>query len=201
MDDLGFVQRCVSADPQAWDEFTAKYSRLIYAYIHGILKIKGITFSQENIEDLYQEIFLQLRLDNFKKLRSFKALNGCSLASWLRQVVINFTLSYLRKSRALVSLDAESEEGLALKDIIPDHNPLSQDTLISEEKLSQLKDCIGALADSDRYFLELHLNQSMELEEGREVLGISRSAVDMRKSRIIERLKDCFKGKGFLLDY
>ena len=201
MDDLEFVQRCVTGDKKAWDEFTAKYSRLIYAYIHGILKIKGVTFSQENIEDLYQEIFLQLRLDNFKKLKSFKALGGCSLASWLRQVVINFTLDYLRKSRALVSLDAENEEDLALKDIISDSKPLARDTVITEEKLLQLKDCIGALADSDRYFLELHLNQRLDLEDVREALGLSRSAVDMRKSRIIERLKDCFKGKGFALDY
>lgn len=201
MDDLGFVQRCIKGDKLARSEFTDKYSRLIYNYIHSILKLKGASPVPEDVADLFQEIFIFLAKDNFKKLRSFKAKNGCSLASWLRQVVVNYTIDYLRKTKAAVSLDEENSEELSLKDILTDSALPVSETVIQKERITSLKDCIKELESADKYFLELHLNQDLSLEELRRHLRISRGAVDMRKSRIIERLRECFKGKGFALDF
>ena len=201
MDDLAFVQRCVKGNKQDWDEFVDKYSRLIYNYIYSVLKIKGSILTQENINDLFQEIFLSLVKDNFKNLRSFRAKNGCSLASWLRQVVINHTIDYIRKTRTLVSIDEETEEDLSLKEILADDSESVTDKLANEEKLIHLKDCINRLDNNDKYFLELHINRNLTLEELKEIFRISRGAIDMRKSRIIDRLKECFKSKGFALDF
>jgi len=199
MDDLGFVQKCVKGDKRAWDEFIDKYSRLIYNYIHSVLKIKGSHFTQENINDLFQEIILSLVKDNFKKLSSFKAKNGCSLASWLRQVTVNFTIDYLRKLKALVSIDEEDGEGFSLTEILASDSPSVSDTLIQEEKLTHLKDCIDRLGNEDKYFLELHIQRALSLQELKDYFKLSRGAIDMRKSRIIERLRECFRSKGFVL--
>ena len=125
INDLEFIQRCVRGDKQAWDEFVDKYSRLIYSYIHGILKIRSQNFTQENINDIFQEIFLSLIKDNFKKLKSFKAKNGCSLATWLRQVTVNLTIDHMRRFHPAISLDEENEEGSNLKDILRDIQPKS----------------------------------------------------------------------------
>jgi RNA polymerase sigma factor (sigma-70 family) len=202
MNDLEFVQRCIKGDKLAWDEFVEKYSRLIYNYIHSVLKIKGFLLTEENIADLFQEVLFSLVKDNFKRLSSFKGKNGCSLASWLRQVVINSTIDYIRKSRAVMdSLDEENNDELSLKDILKDDSILVSESLIQEEKLAQLKGCIEGLDNDDKYFLELHINRGLELEELKRLLGISRGAIDMRKSRIISRLKECFKSKGFKLDF
>jgi RNA polymerase sigma factor (sigma-70 family) len=202
MTDLEFVQRCVKGERLAWDEFIEKYSRLIYNYIHSVLKIKGAKDpNQDNVGDLFQEIFVLLRKDNFKKLSSFKARNGSTLASWLRQVVINRSIDYLRKTRPVLSLEEETEEGLSLKDIIADSAESSRQLLISEEKIIHLKDCIEKLETEDKYFIELHFNQGLDLEELKGALKLSRGAVDMRKSRIVERLRQCFKSKGFALDF
>ena len=202
MNDLEFVQRCVRADKPTWDEFLRKYSRLIYNYIYSVLKIKGFLLTEENIADLFQEILFSLVKDNFKRLRSFKGKNGCSLASWLRQVVINSTIDYIRKSRALMdSLDEENNDELSLKDTLKDDSILVSESIIQEEKSVQLKECIEGLDNEDKYFLELHINRNLGLEELKRLLGISRGAIDMRKFRIISRLKECFKSKGFKLDF
>ena len=199
MDDLEFVRRCVKGDRRAWNEFVEKYSSLIYNYIHSVLKIKGHTFTQENIHDLFQEIFLSLVKDNFKKLSSFKALNGCSLASWLRQVTINFTIDYIRKLKPGVSIDEETDDGFNLADLLFSNSPSAADTLSQEERLAHLKDCIDKLDIDDKYFLELHLNRGLGLEELKDYFKLSRGATDMRKFRIVERLRECFKSKGFIL--
>jgi RNA polymerase sigma-70 factor (ECF subfamily) len=199
MDDLAFVQLCVKGDKSAWDEFINRYSRLIYSYIHSVLKIKGSTFTQENINDLFQEIILSLVKDNFKKLSSFKAKNGCSLASWLRQVVVNFTIDYLRKFKPTVSIDEETDDGFSLTEILSSHSPSVTDQLSDEERLIHLKDCIDKLDNNDKFFLELHIHRGLNLGELKDYFKISRGAIDMRKSRILERLRDCFRSKGFII--
>jgi len=201
MHDLEFIQRCAKGEKLAWDEFVGKYSRLIYNYIYSVLKTKGLTIPQENINDLFQEIFLSLINDNCRKLKSFKARNGCSLASWLRQITINYTIDYLRKLKPLVSIDEENEDDFSLKDILSDDSASVTDTLSQKEKLESLKECIARLETEDKYFLELHFNRNLRLEELKESFKISRPAIDMRKSRIIKALRECFRNKGFRLDF
>jgi RNA polymerase sigma factor (sigma-70 family) len=203
MTDLEFVQRCVTGDKLAWNQFVDKYSRLIYKYIHSVLNSTGneAAFSQDNISDLFQEIFLSLIEDDFRKLKSFQGKNGCSLASWLRQIAINRTIDYMRQLRPLVSIDAENNEvGSSLKEVLADDAINLADALVTQERLVQLKDCIDSLNTEDKYFLELYINQGLGLEKLKDILRLERGAVDMRKSRIIDRLKECFKSKGFMLD-
>ena len=59
--------------------------------------------------------------------------------------------------------------------------------------------CIrDSLNTDDKLLLEFNLNQGVRLEDLKDLLGLSRGAIDMRRSRIIEKLRDCFKEKGFL---
>ncbi len=197
MDDLEFVQKCIQGDKQYWDQFVDKYSHLIYSYINSVLRVKGLSLQQDNVDDIFQDIFVLLTKDNFHKLKSFKGKNSCSLASWLRQVTINFTISCTRRLKPVVSLDQEDDDELILKDIIADNSPAVGSALTQKERIEHLQDCIDKLEKEDKYFLELHLNQGIPLEKLTEYLGISRGAIDMRKWRIIDRLKHCFKNKGF----
>jgi len=199
MDDLEFVRKCVKGDKGAWGEFVEKYSSLIYNYIHGVLKIKGRSFTQENINDLFQEIFLSLIKDNFKKLGTFQAKNGCSLASWLRQVTVNFTIDYIRRLKPVVSIDEEINDGFSLKEILSSKAPSAVDALSEDEKLKHLKECIDKLEIDDKFLLELNINRGLDAVQLKNYYKISRAAVDMRKSRIITRLRKCFESKGFVL--
>lgn len=201
MNDLDFVQKCIKGDKRSWDQFVDKYSRLIYNYINSVFKIKGYSFIQENVDDLFQEIFLSLAQDNFRRLKSFKGKNGCSLDSWLRQVTINRTIDYIRKFKPTVSLEEVNEDGFSLKDTLADQSADAVDIAGKSEITSHLVDCIEKLDKDDRYFLELHINRGVSLEKLKLHFRVSRGAVDMRKSRIVERLKECFKVKGLLLDF
>lgn len=200
MTDLEFVLSCVRGDKLAWEEFVDKYARLIFNYINSVLRSKNINlFKEENANDIFQEIFVLLRKDNFRKLRSFKAKNECSLASWLRQVTINYTIDYVRNLKPAISLEEYSADESCLKDRIADSLPLASDYFFNKEKLKHLTDCIKKMSNDDKYFLELFINRGLSLEKMKGILKVSRPAVDMRKSRIIDRLKECFKSKGFII--
>ncbi len=198
MDDLKFVQGCLKGNKQSWSEFISRYSRLIYNYIYSVLTVKGCTASVEQVEDIFQEIFHVLIKDNYKKLSTYQAKNGCSLASWLRQVTINFTIDYLRKLKPVVSLDAENEDGFTLKDTLKDLSAGAIEFLNDQDRRKTLQECISLLESEEQFFLELLLNQGLSLEEIKDYFKINRGAVDMRKSRIFQKLQDCFKNKGFL---
>jgi RNA polymerase sigma factor (sigma-70 family) len=201
MNDLDFIRRCFEGDKVAWVEFVDRYSHLVYKYINSVLAARGFYPARDNVNDLFQEIFLSLIKDNFKKLRSFKARNKCSFASWLRQVVINAAIDYTRRLKPTVSLEEEIADDFSLKDILSDDSPSPSETMNQDEVSKQLKDCIGGLNLDDRYFLELHINRGLRLEELAEYLKLSRGAFDMRKTRIIKKLRDCFRSKGFMLDF
>lgn len=201
MDDLEFVRRFVAGDRQAREDFLVNYSRLIYSYIHHILVARGFSLGHGHAEEIFQGIFCSLIDDDCRKLRSFKAKNGCSLATWLRQVTINFTLSFLRKLKPMVALDEEISGGSSLADILFDDSPSTRDLAGQAERLDKLQECISGLDNEDKYFIELHIHQDLGFEELKDYLKVSRGAFDMRKSRILTRLKECFKSKGFMLDF
>lgn len=198
MNDLELLQSCLKGNKQAWAEFISRYSRLIYNYIYSVFSIKGRIISADLAQDIFQELFASLIKDNCRKLATYRGKNGCSLASWLRQVTINFTIDYLRRLKSPVSIDSQNEEGFSLADTLVDSSSSVKEYISNQDNRKALGECIERLELEDRYFLELFLNQELTLDEIKDHLKVSRGAVDMRKSRILEKLQDCFKKKGFL---
>lgn len=201
MTDLELAYRCSQRDKVAWEAFIKKYSPLIYNYINSMLEQKkNELFTQENINDVFQEIFVSLTKDNFKKLKTFASKNGCSLASWLRQVTINYCVDYLRKSKLTVSLDENIDDGVTVKDIIIDETISITSKLNKEDLIIHLKQCVEELDTNDKFFLEFHFNRGIPLAALKSIFRVSRGAIDMRKSRIIDRLKNCFETKGLIFE-
>jgi len=201
MSDLEFAQSCVEGDKQSWIEFLSRYSHLIYNYIYSVLAVKGRNFSSDQVEDIYQEIFHALIKDNYKKLSTYQGKNNCSLASWLRQVTINFSIDYLRRLKSTISIDAENEGGFSLQDTLASLSTGAVEFLNDQDRRKTLHECIDLLDTDEQYFMELFLEQGLTLELIRGHLKLNRGAVDMRKSRVFQKLRDCFKDKGFRLDF
>ena len=202
MSDLEFIQRCTSGKRKVWEEFIDRYARLIYAYILSVLKYKGIVrLSEECIRDIFQEIVFSLVDNNFKRLKSFTGRNGSSFASWLRQVVINYTLDYLRKPKLHTSSFEENDDAENHKNGICNELFSVTQIAIDKEKLEHLKDCIRQLGENEKYFMELHIYRGVCLDKLRKHLRLTRGAIYMQKARIIGKLRDCFKAKGFAFNF
>lgn len=198
MTDLEFARRCAQGSNQALTEFVNRYSRLIYNYINSVLRQNNPQLADEhNLSDIFQGIFVSLSENDFRRLKTFKGRNGCSLASWLRQVTVNYTLDYLRRLRPQAYLDREDDDGLSLKEIICDIDDSAADKADLEERILQLRECIDKLNSDDKYFIEFHIGRDICLEAMRKSFGISRGAIDMRKARLVNRLRECFADKGF----
>ncbi|MBN2831631.1 MAG: sigma-70 family RNA polymerase sigma factor [Candidatus Omnitrophica bacterium] len=197
MDDLEFVHKFIKGDIPTREEFHKHYSRLIYNYIHHVLTVKGLESHQDSIDDIYQGFFVFIMEEDCKRLKSFKAKNGCTFATWIRQLTINFTRDYLRKLKPAFSIDSETDDNLSLKDTLKDGSLSVSEILSIDETMKVLDYCIELLSLEDKYFIELNFNQRIGLETLKDFFSLSRGAIDMRRARIIKRLRDCFKSKGF----
>jgi len=95
--DRGLISRCISGDREASEVFIRQFSGLIYTSVHKILISKQVPYTQQDLEDLHNTIFLKLFDKKCKKLRQYQGKHGCSVASWIRIVSIRIVLNHLRK--------------------------------------------------------------------------------------------------------
>ncbi len=195
MDDMDFIRRCVMGDKAAWSEFVDKYSQLIFSSVHNALKARGASASEINPQDILQEIFLSFIKDDFRKLRTFQARNGCSLASWLRQVALNATIDRARSSRYFYQEEETPDDEYCSTqgNEVADAAGSAQES----EMIEHLKSCIERLGFEDKYFMELYFARGLRLGHLQKLLRSSRGAVDMRRKRVVGRLRDCFRSRGY----
>jgi len=74
---------CLKGEKAAWDAFVLQYSALVYHTIKKTLALYHVPPEDDRVEDLFQEFFLAILRDDFKKLRQFRGEYGCTLASWI----------------------------------------------------------------------------------------------------------------------
>src|SRR5262245_65537346 len=89
------IAACLRRDKAAWDSFVAQYSNLIYHTIKKTLNLHHVETRADFVEDLYQEFFLSLLRNEYKKLRQFRGAHGCSLPNWLRILAARLTIDFL----------------------------------------------------------------------------------------------------------
>ncbi len=175
---------CVAGEKAAWDAFVLQYSGLVY---HTIKKTFSLYHSEprpDSVEDLFQEFFLSLLRDDFKKLRQFRGDRGCSLASWLRVVAARLTTDFLRK---------REPSKVEFTATLPYDQPDPSNSLIDQEQERSLSQILQALPSRDRLFIDLYFRQSLPPEEIASILRVSVSAVYTRKSRVLDKLGELLK--------
>ncbi|MBI4487923.1 MAG: sigma-70 family RNA polymerase sigma factor [Deltaproteobacteria bacterium] len=172
---------CVNGEKAAWDAFVLQYSGLVYHTIKKTFTLYHTEPRPDLVEDLFQEFFLSLLHDDFKKLRQFRGDRGCSLASWLRVAAARLTIDYLRK---------QGPSKVELAATLPHDQPDPSNSLIDEEQERSLSQILQALPSRDRLFIDLYFRQSLAPEEIASMLRVSVSAVYTQKSRILDKLRE-----------
>lgn len=175
---------CLKAEKAAWDAFVLQYSALIYHTIKRTFILYHTEPLSDLIEDLYQEFFVSLLRDDFKKLRQFKGDRGCTLASWIRVVAARLAIDFLRKQQPSTT---------EIKDTIPNGRSDPVDSLIDEERERALSIILESLPARDRIFIDLYFRQGLSPEETAAILKTSVNAVYTQKSRLQDKFREILK--------
>src|SRR3954463_13922803 len=91
------ISGCGCGDKASWDAFVEQYSSLVYHTIRKTLSFYRADLRGDQIDDFFQEFFITILKDDFKKLRQFRGDAGCTLGSWIRLVASRLVIDSLRK--------------------------------------------------------------------------------------------------------
>ena len=150
------------------------YTTQILPYAAIIIKIcRAYTDTQEDFEDYYQEVCLQIwrSKDNFKEQSAW--------STWIYRLSLNVCLTFLKKKK--------NNKQNAPSYLLPDE-VLVDSRAFSDESLNQLYDAIRQLSEIDRGVILLYLEEK-SYQEIADIIGTNTNNIGVRITRIKERLK------------
>ena len=183
------IAGCLQGEKAAWDSFVLQYSNLVYHTIKKTLNLHRAEPRADLVEDLYQEFFLSLLQNDYKKLRQFRGVHGCSLASWLRLLAARLTIDFLRK---------QAQTSGEVAGAISRHISDPAEPLLNEQQESFLNQAIQTLSPRDRILLDLCYRQALAPEQITALLKTSVNAVYAQKSRVLEKIREVLRRSGAL---
>ncbi|MBI4848908.1 MAG: sigma-70 family RNA polymerase sigma factor [Nitrospirae bacterium] len=196
---IDLLNLCINGDKDTWDLFVEKYTDLVYHAIHKTLKMYCPNFLYQDLEDIHNSIFLSLIENDYRRLRQYQGINGCTVASWLMVIATNSTLNFIKRNKISISLDDPSgDDQKNSKDIVQDLQPSVIDRISESEQSELLRELIEGLNPDDKLFLKYCFEDELQPEEIAKIMNISVSAIYSRKSRIIDKLRKIAKKKNLL---
>lgn len=170
---LDLVEACKRGDQKAQFELYRLYNAAMY---NTTLRIVG---DSDDAEDVMQEAFLKA----FEKLDTYRG--AVSFGAWLKRIVINKALDFLRVKKEQLSLEDAGEVGEMVDEPV--------DTGEVEYRAEEIKKAIYDLPEGYRVVLSLILLEGYDHEEVSAILNISnatsRTQYHRAKKRLIELLK------------
>tara|TARA_B110000285_G_scaffold186608_1_gene212043 strand:+ start:327 stop:806 length:480 start_codon:yes stop_codon:yes gene_type:complete len=150
------------------------YITRILPYAGIIIKMcRAYTNSQEDFEDYYQEVCLQI----WKSNENFEQQSEWS--TWIYRISLNVCLTLLKKKK-------NNKQHFA-SDYLPPE--LVEDShAFEDESLNQLYNAIRQLSEIDRGVIMLYLEEKSH-QEIAEIIGTNPNNIGVRIKRIKERLK------------
>ena len=192
MEDLALTTACIEGSESAWEYFVAEYRGYLRAAAGAITKASRYGANPQELADsLFSDLFGLM--DGKRGERSlFRYYHGrSSLKTWLRTVLAQRHVDYIRSRRRLESLDAEDGETPALPPERLQHPPLHDPH--RGHYLScfsaALQHCLRLLPTGDRERLELYYVRQIKLAEIGRQLGEHESSVSRSLERIRQELR------------
>jgi RNA polymerase sigma-70 factor (ECF subfamily) len=150
------------------------YTTSIVPFAPIIIKIcRAYTNTQEDFEDYYQEVCLQI----WRSHRTFDERSAWS--TWIYRVSLNVCLTLLKTQKRRHRLFASEDVPREL---------LEDSRSFADESLNRLYGAIRQLSDVDRAVILLYLDEKSYQEIG-EIIGTNPNNVGVRINRIKDRLR------------
>ena len=164
------LEACKQNDSKAQLEIYNRYYKAMYNTALRILR------NADDAEDVMQEAFIKA----FEKLDSFQGKS--SFGAWLKRIVVNESISWLRKRKNNICLDEEIQ--------IPN---IDDKTDTRDWQIESVMKAINHLKDNYRIAISLHYIEGYDYEEMMQILGLSYANVRTLVSRAKQKLKKMIK--------
>lgn len=182
VEELALARACAAGNNRAWEIFLTRYREKLY--LAALRIAREDSAAHEMADALYADLYGTTTRDG-KRVSKLASYTGRgSLEGWLRTVLAQEYVNRYRKTRRLVSLDEESEEGVQFQ------APETEPTRPSDDRLSHATDAaLASLSSEDRMVLSAYYLDGRTLAEVARMLGVHESTISRRIDKLGKLLR------------
>jgi RNA polymerase sigma-70 factor (ECF subfamily) len=182
VEELALARACAAGVNAAWEIFLTRFREKLYL---SALRIAREDSAARDLADaLYADLYGTTTRDGQRVSKlSFYAGRG-SLEGWLRTVLAQEYVNRYRRTKRLVSLDEESEEGAQFRAPEPEPVPAA------DQRLAQATDeALAFLSGEDRTILSAYYLDGRTLAEIASMLGVHESTISRKIDKLAKSLR------------
>jgi RNA polymerase sigma-70 factor, ECF subfamily len=177
IDELALARACVAGNNTAWEIFLNRFREKLY--LSALRIAREDSAARELADTLYADLYGTKVRDGERVSKLASYTGRGSLEGWLRTVLSQEYVNRYRRTKRLVSLDEESEEGIQFR--APDPEPVPA----ADQRLSQATDeALAALSSEDRVILSAYYLDGRTLAEIARMLGVHESTISRKLDKL-----------------
>jgi len=175
MSDKILLKGCMEHDNVAWSAFLERYIKIIYNAVRNTL-VNAHSFTNNDIEDICQDIFIKLISDDCRVLSRYNP-DKAKFSTWITIVSRNAAIDYIRKKKdKTVSL----EQGMEV---------LQGKYYLDPEKIDIPH---GVLTPRQHLVLRMMYDDSLDVESVAQYLCVERQTVRSLHHRALKKLREFY---------
>lgn len=182
VDELALARACAAGSNVAWEIFLTRYREKLYL---AALRIARQDSAARDLADsLYADLYGTATRDGERKSKLASYTGRGSLEGWLRTVLAQEYVNRYRRTKRLVSLEEESEEGVQFQ--APEPEP----TVPSDSRVAQATDqVLTDLPAEDRMVLSAYYLDGRTLAEIARMMGVHESTISRKIDKLAKGLR------------
>jgi RNA polymerase sigma-70 factor (ECF subfamily) len=182
VDELALARACAAGDNAAWEIFLTKYREKLY--LSALRIAREDSAARELADTLYADLYGTSKRDGQRVSKLASYTGRGSLEGWLRTVLAQEYVNRYRRTKRLVSLDEESEEGVQFR------APQAEPVTTADTRLTLATDqALAELPGEDRMVLSAYYLDDRTLAEIARMLGVHESTVSRKLDKLAKSLR------------
>jgi RNA polymerase sigma-70 factor (ECF subfamily) len=182
VEELALARACAAGNNSAWELFLTRYREKLY--LSALRIAREDSAARDLADSLYAELYGTTTRDGERvsKLASFTGRG--SLEGWLRTVLAQEFVNRYRRTKRLVSLEEEGEDGAQFAAHEPEPIPSADSRLESA-----IDAALASLDTEDRMVLAAYYLDGRTLAEIARMLGVHESTISRKVDKLAKSLR------------
>jgi len=183
LEELALARACAAGHDAAWQAFLTRFREKLYDIARGITKEDSS--ARDLADSLYADLYGTSERDGLRVSRLNFYMGRGSLEGWLRTVLAQEFVNRYRKTKRLVSLEEQAEEGVQFS-ASPSSGPSSP---LDSRLGAALDEALGQLSGEDRLVLASYYLDDRTLTEIGRMVGVHESTISRRLEKLLKGLR------------
>ena len=182
IDELALARACAAGSDPAWEVFMTRYREKLH--LSALRIAREDSAARELADTLYADLYGTNIRDGVRVSKLASYTGRGSLEGWLRTVLSQEYVNRYRRTKRLVSLDEESEEGVQFR--APQPDPVSP----ADQRVAHATDeALALLSSEDRTVLSAYYLDGRTLAEIARMLGVHESTISRKIDKLAKSLR------------